>query len=221
MNRILLHAMIGLVVTAALSGCGRRRVRATNTTTYQQQQTGGGVGVSASAGGLSAGVRVEAGFGGVTAVQQQCNPNAGEACNGLDDNCNGIIDEGCGYSSGNIQITLAWGSGADLDMYVTDPTGYTISYSRRNSPSGGHLDHDARGACVRAQADATIENVYWDSPRPPSGTYRVEVHNYSGCRVSNVTPATLSIAVGGQVIGAYNVALRPGERQAVAEFYMP
>ena len=74
---------------------------------------------------------------------------------------------------------------------------------------------------MRSQQDATIENVYWDSPRPPAGTYRVEVHNYSGCRVSDVTPATLSIAVGGQVIGAYNVALRPGERQAVAEFYMP
>ena len=36
-----------------------------------------------------------------------------------------------------------------------------------------------------------------------------------------ITREGASIAVGGQVIGAYNVALRPGERQPVAEFYMP
>ena len=68
MNRILLHAMMALLVTAALTGCGRRRVRARTTYVTQQQPapTGGGVSATATAGGLSAGVRIQTGFGGVT-----------------------------------------------------------------------------------------------------------------------------------------------------------
>ncbi len=217
MNKALLHLCLGASIALGLLTSCRARVRVAAPTP---------VVVAAPAPvapppAPSAGIRVTVGGVGIRAVTTACNPGAAEACNGLDDNCNGTIDEGCGFSGGNIQITLAWATGADLDLYVTDPQGFTISYSRTRSPSGGHLDHDARGACVAAQAGATIENVYWNSPRPPSGTYRVEVHNYSGCDVSDVTQGTLSIAVGGQIVGAYNVALRAGERQPVAEFYMP
>lgn len=158
---------------------------------------------------------------GVTVVDNYCNPGAAEQCNGLDDNCNGVIDEGCGYSSGNIQITLAWATGADLDLYVSDPAGYTLSYQNRQSPTGGFLDQDARGACNRRQANNTVENVYWNTPNPPSGQYQVEVHYWGNCGVAGTTQATLSIAVGGQVIGAYNVVLQPRERQTVALFNMP
>jgi hypothetical protein len=207
---ILFHLAIGVLAVAAL-GC-RRRVRVTvpqaNVTVGQPQQPA-----------ASVGVRIGGTY--VTAVQQACNPNQPEACNGLDDNCNGVIDEGCGFSSGHIQITLAWATGADLDLYVTDPQGYVISYSNPRSPSGGHLDHDARGACVRSQSGATIENVYWETSQPPRGPYQIEIHYWGNCRVAGVTQATLSIAVGGQIIGAYNVVLNDGERQAVAAFNMP
>ncbi|MBX3275070.1 MAG: hypothetical protein KF729_32695 [Sandaracinaceae bacterium] len=213
MKKVLLHLLVGALIVVGLTSCGRRRVRTARQVVVAAQP--------APSAGVSAGVRVSLGGVGVQAVTHACNPGAAEVCNGLDDNCNGVIDEGCGYSGGNIQITLAWGTGADLDLYVTDPTGFTISYSRTRSPSGGHLDHDARGACVRSQAGATIENVYWNTPNPPRGSYRIEVHNYSGCNVSNLTQATLAIAVGGQTIGAYSLALHPGERQAIAEFYMP
>ena len=158
---------------------------------------------------------------GVSVVQQSCQPGAPESCNGLDDNCDGIIDEGCGYSSGNIQITLAWNSGADLDMYVTDPAGYTISYQNRQSPSGGQLDQDARGACRASQPNNTIENVFWNSPQPPSGQYSVEIHYWGDCGSAGATTAVLSIAVGGQVIGAYTATLNPHERMPVAVFNIP
>ena len=223
MKKILIHLVLGAIVIVGTTSCRSRvRVRtAPPQVVYQQPQPQPQAGVRASASVGFGNVRVSLGGAGVTQAQYQCNPNAPEVCNGLDDNCNGVIDEGCGFSGGNIQITLAWATGADLDLYVTDPSGYTISYSRRRSPSGGELDHDARGACVRSQAGATIENVYWASPRPPSGTYTIEVHNYSACRVSGATQGTLSIAVGGQVLGAYNVVLREGERRAVAQFNMP
>lgn len=153
---------------------------------------------------------------GVTVIESQCAPGAAEQCNGLDDNCDGRIDEGCGWESGQIQITLAWATGADIDLYVTDPYGETISYQRRQSSSGGVLDHDARGACV-AGGD-TIENVYWSSPQPPRGTYQVELHYWGSCGVAGPTPAQVSIAVGGQIIGVYNVTLYERQRIPVAAF---
>lgn len=153
---------------------------------------------------------------GVTIVESQCQPGAPEQCNGLDDNCDGAIDEGCGWQSGQIQITLAWGTGADIDLYVTDPTGQTISYQNRQSSSGGILDHDARGACTNSTD--TIENVYWSTPQPPRGTYQVEVHYWGNCNVAGPTPTQVSISVGGQVIGVYNITLVNGQRAPVAVF---
>jgi tRNA (guanosine-2'-O-)-methyltransferase len=153
---------------------------------------------------------------GVSVVEVQCSPGAVEACNGLDDNCDGRIDEGCGWASGQIQITLAWNTGADIDLYVTDPFGETISYQRRQSASGGVLDHDARGACV-GRGD-TIENVYWSSPTPPRGTYQVEVHYWGDCGVAGPTPVQVAIAVGGRVIGVYHLTLYNQQRVPVVAF---
>lgn len=217
MKRTLILALAAITIVGVFSGCRARiRARAPRATVTVQgtppPPPPTGVAVRVQSPVLSAGV---------TVLDASCHPNAAEVCNGLDDNCNGVIDEGCGYQSGNIQITLAWGTGADLDMYVTDPYGHTISYQNRQSPTGGVLDHDARGACNPNQANNTIENVYWNSPQPPSGQYRIEVHYWGDCGAAGVTQATLSIAVGGQIIGAYNVVLRPRERQPVAAFNIP
>ncbi len=173
-------------------------------------------------------VTVNAGAGGqatlasgVTVIETSCQQGAQELCNGLDDNCDGQIDEGCGYQSGNIQITLAWQGGADLDMYVTDPQGETISYGNTNVSSGGVLDHDARGACNPNEPNSTIENVYWNQPNPPPGNYNVEVHYWdgSGCSTgAGPTNMTLSVAVGGQVRGAWQYTIQPGQRIPVVQF---
>lgn len=156
---------------------------------------------------------------GVTVIQQSCTPGAQEACNGLDDNCDGAIDEGCGYNTGNIQITLAWNSGADIDLYVTDPYNETISYSHTSSNSGGQLDHDGRGDCVQnSGGNPTVENVYWNN-QPPRGNYSIEIHNYSGCETAvGQTQTTLSIAVGGRVLGSYAYGIFPNQRIQVTSF---
>ena len=151
---------------------------------------------------------------GVTSLGIQCTPGARETCNGLDDNCDGRIDEGCGWQTGAVQITAAWQTGADIDLYVTDPSGFEISYQNRQSPTGGILDHDARGACV--PGSDTIENVYWSTPQPPRGRYFIELHYWGDCGVAGPTPVQVSIAVGGQIVGVYNVLLTRGERLPVA-----
>jgi hypothetical protein len=157
---------------------------------------------------------------GVSVVSGQCLQNATESCNGLDDDCNGVIDDGCGYGSGAIQITASWDSGADVDLYVTDPAGETIMYNaeHRRSASGGVMDQDARGDCRREQAQAHVENVYWSVERPPSGSYKVEVAYWGPCGDAGDTHTTVSIAVGGKVLGVFGYTLSREERVHVASF---
>jgi hypothetical protein len=147
---------------------------------------------------LSASVAVPAN---VQVLQAHCQEGTQEACNGLDDNCNGVIDEGCDYSGGNVQITAAWQTASDVDLHVVDPSGAEIYYGSVTSPSGGRLDHDANAACQARPP--TVENVFWSSQSPPRGTYQIRLHAYDMCGVPN-TPTTLSISVGGRIVGTYS-----------------
>jgi hypothetical protein len=142
-----------------------------------------------------------------------CEAGAHETCNALDDDCNGIIDDGCGYQSGDVQVTVAWDSGADIDLYVTDPSGETLFYNEKHDHTsiGGHLDQNARGDCRREQKQSRVENAYWPAPAK-TGVYRVELHYFGPCEKSNVTQAKLSVAVRGKLIGSYSYQLKPEER---------
>jgi hypothetical protein len=151
---------------------------------------------------------------GVAAESGACASRA-EACDGRDDDCDGHVDEGCGYETGAVQITLAWEGGADLDLYVTDPTGFTISYLDREAPSGGALDHDARGACI--PTGPPVENVRWPSA-PPQGEYRVDVHYWGDCAVAGSTPAHVTVVVSGRVVGTYDLVVELAQRRTVVTF---
>jgi hypothetical protein len=155
----------------------------------------------------------------VEAQPVECNPGAPESCNAIDDDCNGVIDDGCGYDSGGVQITVSWNSGADIDLYVTDPSGSTVYYNEQHDRSevGGHLDHSARGDCRREQQNPRIENAFWPSP-PPTGSYRVELHYFSPCDQGGVTEAELSLAVRKKVIGTYRFELKPEQRIEALSF---
>ena len=157
---------------------------------------------------------------GVSVAESQCAQSASEQCNALDDDCNGVIDDGCGYSGGSIQITASWDTGADVDLYVTDPAGDTIMYNaeHRRSASGGVMDYDARGDCRQEQARTNIENVFWEAPRPPSGLYKVDVAYWGPCGDAGDTHTTVSIAVGGKVLGVFNYTLTREQRVHVASF---
>jgi hypothetical protein len=121
---------------------------------------------------------------------------SGETLNGLDDNCNGQIDEGF-VNTGNPQITLFWDNQADLDLHVYAPDGCHIYYGERDC-NNGHLDRDAREYCLPS-AEVPPENIYWDEDQAPIGTYTVDVNYFKECDNSGPTSYTISISRDGNV----------------------
>jgi tRNA (guanosine-2'-O-)-methyltransferase len=103
-----------------------------------------------------------------------CTPTGPEICfNAIDDNCNGIFDEGCGVGTGILQWEIAWGdSPAEVDLMVTDPAGDRLSDANRSTPSGLHLDHVCPKDGCHSQ---NLDNVYFEGSDPPKGHYTVEV----------------------------------------------
>ncbi len=108
--------------------------------------------------------------------------------------------------TGDVQVTLRWGGGVDLDLHVIDPAGEEINYSSRTSTSGGQLDQDDQSGCT-----GCVENIFWPSGGAPSGEYQVFVVNFSG---DPVTSYTLEIIVGGQVIDSQSASVGGGSPQS-------
>ena len=95
---------------------------------------------------------------------------------------NGYSDLGdrlreAGARTGDVQISLAWNNGNDLDLHVMTPGNEKISYNQRHSRCGGELDVDMNAGGPASQRP--VENVYWPVGRSPSGNFRVLVHHYA------------------------------------------
>ncbi len=210
-------ALAPIVITAA---CGHAQQSPSN---HDQPSHGGSSkhsDASKSEATTPPGVSATAGPG-VSRLNAICGANAPERCNAVDDDCDGVIDEGCGYSSGGVQITLTWNTEADIDLYVTDPAGETIHYRKPRTASGGRMDRDARGACEETPKTSRVENVYWSATDPPRGDYHIDLHYWAGSSCSaeaGPTTTTSSISVRGATLGTYNYTVEPDQKIRVLSF---
>lgn len=153
-------------------------------------------------------VAVSGDAGGV-GLETACTPTGVELCfDARDNNCNGIIDEGCGLHTGILQFTIAWEAAeADVDLNVYDPAG---ELSRIGEPTASGLMKDRD--CPRVSGECqgqNVENVFLAEGEPARGRYRVVV------RLDKLNGATapvrvrLSARVGQRAFGM-QIELSPG-----------
>lgn len=78
-----------------------------------------------------------------------------------------------GARRGNLNFTLEWATLDDIDLYVTCPTGATVSYKNRGDCNGTY-DLDANVKRAEAITDP-VENIVFDD-NAPLGIYKVRAH---------------------------------------------
>ena len=127
--------------------------------------------------------------------------------------------EKAGARTGDVQISLAWNNGNDLDLHVETPGSETIWYNHRNSTCGGELDVDMNAGGPASQRP--VENVYWPAGGSPSGKFRVLVHYYANHGGRDPTRFQVTIKVKDQTEN-FSGSLRPGDQpKLVHEFSFP
>lgn len=76
-----------------------------------------------------------------------------------DNNCNGLVDEGCGVASGLVHFAIAWEDhSADVDLEVVDPTG-DVAEIGTVSAVGLTKDRDCPGRNSEGCLASNTENV--------------------------------------------------------------
>lgn len=98
---------------------------------------------------------------------------------------------------GALEITLSWSGPADLDLWVTDPSGQTVRYDSAAS-NGGRLLADAHKDC-EAGSPEPPETVVWPIGAALPGSYVVTVNYWTECGAGSVG-FKVSARVGGDTV---------------------
>lgn len=117
--------------------------------------------------------------------------------------------------TGALQVSLAWDSTPDIDLWITDPSGTEIFFNNKSSPTGGELDLDDRDGYGP-------ENIYWRQDAP-DGTYKIEVDYYHSSGIDGepggTGPTDYTVTING--LGTHQVYMgslyRHGDRDIVVE----
>ena len=115
---------------------------------------------------------------------------------------------------GALSASLVWGTSADLNLFVRDPNGTSINWSRPTSTSGGALQIDSNTGCT-TPSDQPIEHIYWAN-EPPTGDYGIWAWYQAGCGATTSTPFRLTVMLNGEPLLVIQDELLPGQRYEAA-----
>ncbi len=180
--------------------CGSAQTTSTNGASPETRTVQGGTATAAE---------------GVIPIDLVCEEGSAERCDALDDDCDGAIDEGCGYGQGAVSIVATWGDASDLDLVVTSQAADDLPTPET---------HSGRGGCAPDEAHPRIESASW--AEPVSGELRISLTHADLCdedagatEATDATPRTtgsVSVSLGGEVVGTFNVDLEPDATVDVA-----
>ena len=121
----------------------------------------------------------------------------------------------------DVEVTLRWGSSADLDLQVFDPAGDGVSHARTQIPSGGTLDQDANQGCEQTTT-RPVERVSWSEGRAETGAYFVQVSYPLECLGGTGTQSfQLSVVLDGESVAMLSDEIEPGEVLDLLAFSYP
>jgi len=103
-----------------------------------------------------------------------------------------------GRIEGELRVSLEWYNFDDLDLHVMEPSGRTIWFREKLSPTGGQLDVDMNAGGGRTREP--VENVIWPDKRTmKEGRYKIMVNQYQQ-RESTNTGFSLEVECRGEVL---------------------
>ncbi|NDJ61121.1 MAG: hypothetical protein GYB67_08350 [Chloroflexi bacterium] len=114
-------------------------------------------------------------------------------------------------TSGAFEATATWAGDADLNLFVRDPSGRTLSWSNPGAPGMGALEIDSNTRCQTISAEP-VEHIYWPGLSPVPGDYTVWVWYQDNCAMSPAVEFTLTVRVAGAVIVEETATLALGQR---------
>ena len=114
---------------------------------------------------------------------------------------------------GDIEVSLFWSTGADLQLLVRDPLGGSVFDDSPFVTSGGVLQSAGNVNCIPATTGTPVSYISWPFGTMRPGIYEVEVWYQSACsEVPLPVDFTMLIEVGGQVIADARQFPQPGQR---------
>lgn len=101
-----------------------------------------------------------------------------------------------GAKTGDVQVSLMWHNGNDLDLYVRCPSGEVIAFAHKQSQCGGTLDVDMNAAPPLVMKP--VENIFWPKGSAPHGQFQVQVHHFANFGFRDPTHFQVAVKIDGK-----------------------
>jgi tRNA (guanosine-2'-O-)-methyltransferase len=96
----------------------------------------------------------------------------------VDDNCNGVIDEGCGEPTGALQFVIAWAAAqADVNLTLLTPSHERVPGEHDRGAAGGAAGFREGRDCPGEDGcgGQNVETIFFEGTEVPHGHYIVEI----------------------------------------------